>query len=61
MLNGEELHRGWTQFTGDTILDWLSKLDQPTTDIEIGGDFKCSSTDVVNSVFDFIGRTVDAK
>ena len=32
-LNGEELHSGWTQFTGDTILDWLSKLDQPTTDI----------------------------
>ena len=61
MLNGEELHSGWTQFTGDTILDWLSKLDQPTTDIEIGGWFKCSSTDVVNSVFDFIGRTVDAE
>ena len=32
-LNGEELHSGWTQFTGNTIFDWLSKIDQPTTDI----------------------------
>ena len=32
-INGKKLHQGWTQFTDVTILEWLSQLDEPTTDI----------------------------
>ena len=60
-LNGKELHSGWAQCSAETIYEWLSKLDQPTTDVFIGVYFRCSSTDVLNSVFDFIGRTIDGE
>ena len=57
-LNGKVLHSGWMQCNFDTISDWISSLEHPTTDISIR-DLNCTSVDVVNSVFDFIGRTVD--
>ena len=59
-LNGEKLHEGWTQYTADTISDWRSKLDEPTTDVYIN-NLRCTTTDVLNSVFDFIGRTIDGE
>ena len=59
-LNGEELHEGWTQYTADTLSDWRSTLDEPTTDVYIGG-LRCTTTDVLNSVFDFIGRTIEGE
>ena len=59
-LNGKLLHSGWTQVNADTFYEWLSKLDEPTTDVFIG-DLRCTSTDVINLVIDFIGSTIDAE
>ena len=60
-LNDKELHSGWTQYNADTIDDWKSKLDEPTTDVFIGGSFSCTTTDVLNSVLNFIGLTIDGE
>ena len=35
-LNGVQVHKGWAQYTVDTIEEWLLENDsQPTTDIAI--------------------------
>ena len=58
-LNGKEIHRGWSQWNDDIALGWLAELEnQPTTDISIE-KFKSTSSEVVNSIFDFLGRTID--
>ena len=61
----EEVHSGFTQYTPTTFNDWCSENDlEPTTDVFIGGQnfqtsFACSSTEVLNSVFEDLGRSID--
>ena len=48
---------GLTEYSADTILDWVSEQEEPTEDIHIDG-FNCSSSEIVNSVFEDLGQTV---
>ena len=59
-LNNEQVHTGFGQYEPETFLRYaMSEGLLPTTDIYIGGSFMCSSTEVVNSVFDDLGRTIN--
>ena len=59
MLNGEEVHSGFVQYTADTFDEMHSKIDyQPITDIVIDS-FGSTSPEVLNSVIDELGRAVD--
>ena len=59
-LNDEQVHTGFGQYEPETFLRYaLSEELLPTTDIFIGDNFRCSSSEVVNSVFDDLGRTID--
>ena len=65
-LNDEQVHTGFGQYEPETFQKYVvSEGLQLTTDIFIGKDeegngfFKCSSSEVVNSVFDDLGRTID--
>ena len=59
MIDGKQLHKGWEQWNENTVLDWFNQLDNhPANKISIGG-FYCTSSHVVNSVYDFLGRTID--
>ena len=58
-LNGTEVHSGWTQYKADTVYDWRKQSNlQPTTDIAII-DLRCTSSEVVNSIFEELGHTID--
>ena len=58
-LNGVVVHKGWAQYTADTINEWISENNsQPTTDLAIK-TFMSSSSEVVNSVFEGLGFTID--
>ena len=51
---------GWLQYTPGTVHEGCKKHDlQPTTDIYIGGLFMSSSSEVLNSVFDELGCSID--
>ena len=60
-----EVHSGWEQYTSETVGEWHFDIDlQPITDLDIGRDsdgwgFKCTSSEVLNSVFDYLGRAID--
>ena len=60
-----QVHAGFCQYEPDTLKNWIkSEGLQLTTDILIGPDdnylgFSCTSSEVVNSVFDDLGRTID--
>ena len=59
MIDEKELHEGWAQWNRNTFLDWLNELNkEPVTEISIR-DIECTSSDVVNSVLDFLGGTID--
>ena len=64
-LNDVQVHTGFGQYEPETFVNWaVSEELVPTTDIFIGRDdeesgFRCSSSEVVNSVFDDLGRTID--
>jgi len=59
VLNQVDLLEGFAQYTADTIDEWREDHNlQPTTDVLIGY-LTCTSSEVLNSVFDDIGRTID--
>ena len=59
MLNGEEVHSGWVQYTAATFDEMHSVIEyEPVTDIEIK-EFMSSSSEVLNSIIDELGRAVD--
>ena len=48
------------QYTADTFDEMHSVIKyEPVTDIEIKGKFRCTSSEVLNSVIDELGRAVD--
>ena len=54
------MHEGFKQYTPDALDECLAGHDlQPTTEIWIGGTFKCSSSEVLNALFEDLGRTID--
>ena len=61
MLNGAEVHDGsFVQYTADTFEEMHSVIEyEPVTDIEIKSRFGCTSSEVLNSVIDELGRAVD--
>ena len=63
-LNDEQVHTGFCQYEPETFQKYVvSEGLQLTKDIFIGRDeedgFKCTSSEVVNSVFDDLGCTID--
>ena len=59
-LNDVQVHTGFGQYEPETFLHYaVSEGLEPTKDIFIGGGFRCTSSEVVNSVFDDLGRTID--
>ena len=59
MLDGDKVHEGFVQYTDDTFDEWHSELEyEPITDVSIEM-FECTSSEVLNSVIDDIGRAVD--
>ena len=59
MLNGQNVHSGWVQYTADTFDEMHSVIKyEPVTDIQII-DFESTSSEVLNSVIDELGRAVD--
>ena len=61
MLNGVEVHEGWTQYSANTVSEWFKHNKfQPTTDITIGV-LECSSSEVLNSIFEELCHTIDQK
>ena len=60
MLNGEEVHSGFVQYTADTFDEIHSVIEyDPITEIEMIDWFKWTSSDVLNSVIDYIRRAVE--
>ena len=60
MLNGQEVHSGWVQYAADTFDEMHSVIEyEPVTDIEIKGGFRCTSSEVLNSMIDELGNAVD--
>ena len=58
MLNGEEVHSGFVQYTAATFDEMHSLIEyEPVTDIEIK-QFYSSSSEVLNSLIDELGRAV---
>ena len=59
MLNSQEVHEGWSQYTAYTFDELHSVIEyEPVTDIQMRG-FKTTSSEVLNSVIDELGRAVD--
>ena len=59
MIDEKQLHEGWAQWNRNTLLDWLKEFNNdPVTEISIVL-FSCTSSDVANSVLDFLGGTID--
>ena len=59
-LNEDEVNKGFSQYV-DFVNRVFYETRQPTTDIYIGDNFCSSSSDVLNSVIDVLGRTIDAE
>ena len=59
-LNLQEVHSGWVKYTADTFDEMHSVIEyEPVTDIEIKDKFSSTSSEVLNSVIDELGRAVD--
>ena len=59
MLNGEEVHEGFVQYSAGTFDEMHSVIEYaPVTDIEMN-DLFISSSEVLNSVIDELGHAVD--
>ena len=59
MLNGQQVHSGFVQYTADIFNEMHSEIEhQPITDIEIKS-FLSTSAEVLNSLIDELGRAVD--
>ena len=58
-LNDEVVHSQFLQYTANAFNDLIDEKElQPTTDMFIGY-LSCSSAEVVNSVIDCLGRSID--
>ena len=56
-----EVSQGFTQYTSDTVDEWRADHDlQPTTEIFLD-NLKCSSPEVLNALFNDLGRTIDVE
>ena len=59
MLNGVGVHKGWVQYTAETFDEIHSAIEyEPVTDIEIKNGFHTTSSEVLNSLIDELGRAV---
>ena len=56
-LNKVRVHKGFAQYAADTIEKWVAKQKELTEVIHIKG-LECSSSAVVNAVFEDLGQTV---
>ena len=52
------MHKGFTEYTADTIFKLVAEQEEPTEDIFIGDYFMCSSSEIINSVFEDLGQTI---
>ena len=59
-LNDVKVHEGWAQWTPDTNKLWYQEAAhlQPTTEIYLE-DLKCSTSNMLNTLVDVLGRTVN--
>ena len=59
-LNDIQVHKGWCMWTEDTIKGWYKDAAdlQPTTEIYLRS-LRCSSTNMVNTLIDVLGRTIN--
>ena len=65
-LDDVQVHEGYTQYAEDTFGNWCYDSDiYSVTEAYIGAkgadDFKCSSGEALNSLFDDLGRYTDAQ
>ena len=59
-INEVEVHEGFEQYTPFTVDGWRADYKlKPTVDIFIGGGFSCTSSEVLNSLFDDLGLSID--
>jgi len=56
-LNSVQVHEGFAQYAAHTIDDWVAEQEELTEDIHIDR-LSCSSSAVVNAVFEDLGQTV---
>ena len=60
MLNGQEVHKGFVQYMADTFDEMHSVIEyEPVSDIEIKDGFCTTSSEVLNSLIEELGRVVD--
>ena len=59
-LNDVQVHEGWAQFTPGTAKRWYQDAAdlQPTTEIYLE-ELKCSTSNMLNTLFDVLGRTIN--
>ena len=58
------MHQGFAEYALHTVDGWCAEYNlQPATEIFIGGDsgFACSSSEVINSLFENLGRAIDSE
>ena len=61
-MNLQEVHSGMMNYTAETFDEMHSVIEyKPVTDIEIKDEFSSTSSEVLNSVIDELGRAVDEK
>ena len=61
-LNDAHVHRGWAQFTPGTVTRWYQDANdlQPTTKIHLDS-LRCSTSNMLNTLVDVLGRTVNTE
>ena len=59
-LNDVQVHEGWAQWTPDTSKLWYEDTAdmKPTTEIYLE-DLECSSSNMLNTLVDVLGRTIN--
>ena len=59
-INDTKVSAGFAQYTPDTVQEWVEEFGlEPTTEIELVGPVRFSSSEVLNSLIDDLGRTID--
>ena len=61
-LNDVQVHEGWAQWTPDTVKLWYQEAAdlQPTTEITLLA-LNCSTSNMLNTLIDVLGRTIDTE
>ena len=57
-LNEVEIHDGFKQYTSSTVEEWVKEHNLMSTTEIFLANLKCSTLDVLNSLFDDIARTI---